>query len=424
MKNLSEKAASVSALDGSDQQVCRQHRERLRDLVRCDRLGAWEGDGARSFAEWLSGRYGISNWKARRQIEAAYALEHLPRIAAALASGVLSLDKTVELTRLATPETERKLITWARRVSPSAIRQRGDRERKPAVEEAEQTEKRRYLNLWEQDDGCLQIDGLLPPAEGAVVKSAIDRLAAQLPKMPLEEGSAPWEETTFDMLRADALGLIASARIAGDNDPDRATVVLHVTPESLTSGTLESELAGGQGLDPATAQRLSCDCRMQWVAEKDGWVQAEPVSQSAPRWLRRLVLRRSKGRCSFPGCGSAAFLQCHHLRHWSRGGKTAYVNLVALCHSHHKLVHEYRWSVTLENDEPVFFRPSGRVYDPVPPAAQAELEPALEGELASRDGPVPGSIEDLYGIPNFDLQETISIMEDDPWQISRALAGV
>jgi hypothetical protein len=58
----------------------------------------------------LSGRVGISNWKARRWVGAAYALEHLPRLSASPESGALSLDKVVELTRFATPATEKDLI--------------------------------------------------------------------------------------------------------------------------------------------------------------------------------------------------------------------------------------------------------------------------------------------------------------------------
>ncbi len=182
-------------------------------------------------------------------------------------------------------------------------------------------------------------------------------------------------------MRGRSRALLASAQIEGDSDPDRATVVLHVSAESLISDKYTSELEGGCGIHPATAERLSCDCRLQKVSESGGLVTAEPMTQSAPRWLRRLVLRRSSGTCAFPGCESRAFLQCHHIVHWSRGGKTVYVNLVALCHSHHKLVHEYRWSVILENDAPVFFRPSGRVYDPAPPDAEARLEQGVTIEM-------------------------------------------
>jgi hypothetical protein len=48
-------------------------------------------------AHWLSMRYGISQWKGLRWIAAAHALEGLPGISQAFASGRLSIDKVVEV---------------------------------------------------------------------------------------------------------------------------------------------------------------------------------------------------------------------------------------------------------------------------------------------------------------------------------------
>ena len=70
----------------------------------------WREDGARDLAHWMSMRYGISEWKARRWVAAAHALERLPRLAEALACGRLGMDKVVELARFATPDDESGLI--------------------------------------------------------------------------------------------------------------------------------------------------------------------------------------------------------------------------------------------------------------------------------------------------------------------------
>ena len=64
-------------------------------------------------AHWLSMRYGISHWKARRWIAASHALQNLPRISEAFACGEVSVDKVVELCRFATPGTEGRLLAWA-----------------------------------------------------------------------------------------------------------------------------------------------------------------------------------------------------------------------------------------------------------------------------------------------------------------------
>jgi Domain of unknown function (DUF222) len=82
-------------------------------IAACARDEVWRADGCRDMAQWLAGRLGISNWAARRWVAAADALERLPRISDALADGVLSVDKVVELTRFATPDTEKDLVAWA-----------------------------------------------------------------------------------------------------------------------------------------------------------------------------------------------------------------------------------------------------------------------------------------------------------------------
>jgi hypothetical protein len=69
----------------------------------------WPNDGCRDFAQWLSCRLGISQWAARRWINAADELPRLPRISRAFEDGTLGLDKVLELCRFATPETEQQV---------------------------------------------------------------------------------------------------------------------------------------------------------------------------------------------------------------------------------------------------------------------------------------------------------------------------
>src|SRR5215467_3284308 len=115
--------------------ACEAHRELLRAVVEIDRHELWRDDGARDTAHWLWMRYGLSEWKARRWITAAHALEHLPKVAEALSSGALGIDKVVELCRFATPETEEGLLGWATRVAAGAIRHRGDVEARRTLAE-------------------------------------------------------------------------------------------------------------------------------------------------------------------------------------------------------------------------------------------------------------------------------------------------
>src|SRR6266550_3683403 len=87
---------------------------RLLDLIRqFDARGGW-GNGFRSCAHWLSWRVGLDIGAAREKVRVARALGTLPRLARALARGELSYAKVRALTRVATPETEERLLAVGR----------------------------------------------------------------------------------------------------------------------------------------------------------------------------------------------------------------------------------------------------------------------------------------------------------------------
>ena len=97
---------------------------RLLDLIRdFDARGGWN-TGFRSCAEWLSCRVGLDLGAAREKVRVARALPSLPRLAQALARGELSYAKVRALTRVATPETEERLVNVGR--AGTAMFQRTD----------------------------------------------------------------------------------------------------------------------------------------------------------------------------------------------------------------------------------------------------------------------------------------------------------
>lgn len=360
----------VRDLDALHARASAVQQDLLRGVARVDRCEAWKDSGARDMAHWLAMRYGVSEWKARRWIAAAHALEHLPRITEALASGSLCIDKVVELTRFATPETEARLLRWAERVSGAAIRRRGDLETRQQIEDVQEAEERRFLQWW-YTGGTFGLRGELPAAQGAVIARALDRVAESVPTMPGFEDD-PYPE---DAKRADALVALCSARIAADADPDRATVVIHAQLEGLISGTGGCAIEDGPVIHPETARRLLCNARAQIVIEDDRGevVRLGRMTREPPAWMLRQLKHRDGG-CRFPGCGNRRFAQAHHLTWWSRGGRTELENLALICSFHHKLVHELGWSLTRESDGEIrWFRPDGIRYraGPAPPVIEA-----------------------------------------------------
>jgi hypothetical protein len=305
-------------------------------------------------------RLGISEWKARRLIAAATAIEHLPRISEALSSGRLSLDKIVELTRFATPQDEQKLIRWAQTVSGAAIRHRGDVEARRLLEEVIEAERDRSLSWWYSMDGqrfALQAD--LPASAGATLVKAIERVAEFVPTMPGEDGAS-----SAPARRADALVALCSARLAADPDPDRATVIVHARLEGLSADAGGCEIENGVVIHPESVRRLLCDARVQTLVEDEGGnvVGVGRMHREPSAWMQRQVRYRDR-ECRFPGCGARRFTQAHHLRFWSHGGKTDLSNLLLICSFHHRLVHELGWKVGRDRRGTVrWFRPGGVEY--------------------------------------------------------------
>ena len=175
----------IAAADAANARMGAAQRDLLGSIAEVDRTEAWQGDGARDVAHWVGMRYGISAWKAHRWVAAAHALAELPTTAEALGSGRLGIDKVVELTRLATPKTERGLIWWATTVSCGAIRRRADLMSRLDLHEDRDADRDRSLSWWYSEEGRRwNLQAELPAAAGAVVVRAIERMATPCPSCP------------------------------------------------------------------------------------------------------------------------------------------------------------------------------------------------------------------------------------------------
>src|SRR3989454_5879556 len=150
---------------------------RLLDLIReFDARGGW-GNGFRSCAGWLSWRVGFAPGAAREHVRVARALGTLPRLSQALARGELSYAKVRELTRVATPETEERLLAVGRAGTAEHVERivRGWRrmDRKAEAAEAARQHASRALHVYQDEDGMVTLRGRLAPEVGAVLVQAL-----------------------------------------------------------------------------------------------------------------------------------------------------------------------------------------------------------------------------------------------------------
>ena len=351
---------------------------RLLDMIReFDARGGWGVQGARSCAHWLAWRLGIELHAARERVRVARALGGLAKLREALAGGELSYAKVRALTRVATPETEERLLAFGRVGTAAHVERlvRGWRyvDRVAENREVATRHRSRTLQVYQNADGMVVIRGRLTPEVGAVVIQALNAVRDRMyTKARPENGEEP--RPLVGQQQADALGIIAEAALNHDLDPgpsgDRYQVVLHVDEPVLADPEQpgQSVLGDGQRVPAGTSRRLACDAsRVRMRSDPDGRVvEVSARTRTIPPALRRALEHRDHG-CRFPGCG-LPFTQGHHIRHWAEGGPTTLSNLVLLCRYHHRAVHEGGFQVQrLPDGELEFRRPTGWVVEEAPP---------------------------------------------------------
>ena len=156
--------------------------------------------------------------------------------------------------------------------------------------------------------------------------------------------------------RADALAWMTERMFeSGDApalSPDRHEIVVHVEADVLADGRAgRCEIEHRTAIAAETARRLCCDGGIVPVADRPN---GEPLSvgrrtRSIPPAVRRALASRDRG-CRFPGCPATHRLHGHHVKHWAEGGETSLDNLILLCPTHHRLVHEGAFDVQRLDD--------------------------------------------------------------------------
>ncbi|CAO5157264.1 HNH nuclease domain-containing protein [Frankia sp. AiPs1] len=380
-----------------------------------DRRQGWAGLGMSSCAHWLAWRCGLDLRTAREHLTTAHALESLPTIRAAFASGELSFSKVRAITRIAGPNDEHDWLDHARRMSAGKLEQhiRGQRQR-----DADPAKLRaaRKLAIRSTNDGMVQIVATLAPDDAVILLAALDAARTSLetgqrtvpgerpsqdpapaPSGPPEDGEivhAPRGQARD----ADALIALAEAFFHYQaphlqNSPH--TLTFHITAPGEVEGPHESQAGDGSeahdepverpnklpsgiasvgrwnlGLPAGMVARLGCDALIRALLT-DG--QNNPLRLGRRHRLpsgrlRDSVYARDQGTCQFPGCDHTEWLQIHHCDEWAAGnGRTDVEVLLLICGTHHRAIHDQYLTVSRHNDGSVTVRaPDGQAITSMP----------------------------------------------------------
>ena len=293
-------------------------------------LGAsevWSADGATDLASWLAPRWQISLRSARELVRDAEALEARPALSDALSSGSLSADQCKALATISDAEADE---AWLESLDFWSLPELEREARKEKARELERQDGGIYLRMRHtEDERFMRGEFQLHPEDGALLLAALDA------RIPNGTALRDWD-------RASALALVELAQATTAYVGSRPTLLLADDVGELSSGGI----VGAQ-----TARRLSCD--------------ATVAGKSIPSSTRRAVEARDGYRCTFPGCGRDAYLQCHHIVHRADGGSNALPNLQLVCWTHHTLIHEGGWSIRgPAGPNATWLRPDGKPFEP------------------------------------------------------------
>jgi hypothetical protein len=349
-----------------------------------ERLG-WLLWGFSSCAEWLHWRCDLSLQASREKVRMAHGLKDLPAISEAFAKGTLSYSKVRALTRVADALNEKELLAFAMTTTAARVEERCRQMRNTqsvSTHDANRAHTQRTLRQWhDRSRDMMVITVELPAEQGALVMKAVDKALEQ--GEPAE--GVEFEESTWAAQQADALVEMSKSYLSGGADAksssaDHYQVMVHVDETALAKGE------GRSDLPLESVKRLSCDGSIVSIVEDES---GEPLKvgrkqRTVPSALKRALWSRDKG-CAFPGCTHTHFVDAHHVEHWAEGGETSLENLMLLCTSHHRLVHEGGYAIRKDHCGRWYFRrPDGRAIPAhgYQPQEIAAVEVILDGASA------------------------------------------
>ena len=382
--------------------------ERLRRLHRFHaERGALSEEGGTTVS-WLRRCCGMTVKAAANRVHLARVLGELPASLDSARAGRASFSNVAMIAHLAkdigveqVQPIEDILVGSAETFEPQQMRRLTEETRlrldpDGVLEDDNRAHERRWFECEQTYGNVFVLRGQLDAEGGAVVKTAIDALSHGLDHNDAREGSQRRADALVDMaatqlrcgdhrdvhgqrphltltvsaetLRASTPGSVTLRAYTPGAETLRANTPGEQTGRSATPGVdaviarvgaAPAELHGVGPIHPETARRIACDAVRTVVmvaapVDASVWTAVSaplvPLSvgraaRTIPAAIRTALVLRDQG-CRFPGCDRPpAWTDGHHIIHWSDGGPTELANLVSLCRTHHRRVHEQGWRI-------------------------------------------------------------------------------
>ncbi|MFE6508542.1 DUF222 domain-containing protein [Nocardioides sp. NPDC057767] len=327
--------------------------------------------GAKDASGWMRTELLVDTAVARSQVKLANSIAKYERVAAGLAEGVVSLDKArviataldkIDADPVASTEdlilAEKLLVDYAGRLTANELRIVGkrilaeidparfeDAEAKGLLAEEERAQQRTALRIWDNRDGTVGFDGVLPVSVGMRFKRLVEAYAQPRKQQLLDKGSPlpRWERLMgqgFARL-LETIDPAALPRHGGDATTINVVISLEDLRKDLGVATLGYDETNGTTISAAEARRMACNATIiPWVLGGDGEVLDAGRSSRLFQPIQRKALRLQQKCCQAEGCDMPPeWCDAHHLDPWAAGGMTDLKDGALLCLHHHRLAH-------------------------------------------------------------------------------------
>ncbi|MER6937941.1 DUF222 domain-containing protein [Nocardioides sp. NPDC127514] len=330
-----------------------------------------EETGAKDASGWMRTELLVDKAVARSQIKLAASVAKYDLVAAGLAEGVVSQDKARVITQaldkidadpVANGEdlvlAEKLLVDYATRLTANELRTVGrrilaeidparfeDAEAKALLAEEERAQQKTALRVWDNHDGTVGFDGVLPTSMGMRFKRLVEAWAQPRKQQLVAKGASlpPWERLMgqgFARL-LETVDPAALPRHGGDATTINVVISLEELRKDLGIATLGYDETNGATISAAEARRMACNATIiPWVLGGDSEVLDVGRGSRFFQPIQRKAMRLQHKCCQAEGCDMPPeWCDAHHLEPWAAGGKTDLKDGALLCPHHHRLAH-------------------------------------------------------------------------------------
>lgn len=279
-----------------------QHMLRLSELLlTLERSKAYKERGCSSARHYASSLLGISLPEVRRFLRVAKQLEKLPAAKKAADEGRLSWHAVQTVAEHATPATEEQWVNVAERATPDQLQD--------------------IVRQQEEENGEVHVRWKLEAVTLRLLDQAWTRLS---------------EHQSRALTRNESLQLMAAQVLnAGTSQIISEHMAVHFRKQAA------EDIAADRipWRNPFTPKAPVVLTKVGSITP-DSKIRFNPKARVATPAQRRELRRRGRFRCATPGCCNRLWLQIHHIKFFREGGETEPGNLVLLCSSCHRLLHD------------------------------------------------------------------------------------